>query len=105
MFEKVPGTGNMLIDGAVKALLKWLGKLDLNHNKKADVEEVAAVLKRNAPALAAINDAVDFRLLAAMASNHPAVKDKAKFQAGLMALGELIEVAGTLVPQEDEPKK
>lgn len=105
MFENYVNTGNFMLDGVLKGVLKKLSKLDLNHNKKADVEEVAEVLKKNAPALAALNDAVDFRLLAALLSNHPAIKDKAVFQNGLVALGEIIEVGAKLLPKEEEPKQ
>ncbi|MCA0314214.1 MAG: hypothetical protein LCH63_10300 [Candidatus Melainabacteria bacterium] len=94
MFDKFVSSG---IDFAIKKLKS----LDLNHNKKADVEELAALLKKHKPALQRVNDAVDFRLLAAMASNHPAVKDKALFQELLVAGGEILEFAGTIeIPEE-----
>lgn len=93
-------TGNMLVDGAVKSVVKTANTVDLNHNGVPDIHEIAMVGTKVLPLLVALNEAVDFEIAAAAVAEHPAIKDKVLFAESLKELGKLAEAAQTLIPKE-----
>ena len=99
-------TGNMLLDGALKGIVKNANKADLNKNKIPDVAEYAAFVFKMLPVLAILNDCVDFKGLGVWLSSMPFIKNRELFKMAVVHLGELAEMSGELLPHvvEQAPK-
>lgn len=90
-------TGNLFLDGAVKSAVKKANTVDLNHDGKADISQIAAVVMGALPLLVALNDAVDFEAAAKALAEKPFVKDKEVFKHAILQLGKLAEQAGAAI--------
>lgn len=93
-------TGNMLIDGQIKGLVKKANTVDVNHNGIPDVAELALIGAKFVTVFSVINEAVDFEALAQEAAKLPGVKDKALFAEGIKELGKLAEQVGNFIPKQ-----
>lgn len=87
---------NFLIESALNGVIDSVKKADYNKNGVADVQEVKQFCDKLRPVLIDLSDAIDFVKLAAILA--PAAKSKPKLEAGIKALGELLEQGGKLFP-------
>lgn len=93
-------TGNWLIDGQIKKLVKLVNEADLNRDGRRDIGQLISVLSQLLTILATINSVVDFNLLADILCRSPVVKDKPVFRDALQRLGKLVEETDALIPHD-----
>lgn len=93
-------TGNWLIDGQIKKLVKLVNEADLNRDGRRDIGQLISVLSQLLTILATINSVVDFNLLADILCQSPVVKDKPVFRDALQRLGKLVEETDALIPHD-----
>lgn len=91
-------TGNWLVDGQIKKLIKALNEADFNKDGKQDLGQIAGVVVQLLPLWAMLNQAIDFELLADALAESPWVRDKAMFKEALKKLGALAEQSQPLLP-------
>lgn len=83
----------LLLKGPAKQAIEAVNKLDMNHDGKSDLAQLAAVGAAIVPILAKLNDAIDFEAAAEILAQTKAVKNKALFAAAVKELGAVAEKA------------
>lgn len=90
--KKAPG----LVRGPIANAIQDLIDMDLNKDGTSDLLQAINLADEILPVLVAINEAVDFEVVADAIANAPGVRDKAKLSAALIKFGQLAEKAQKL---------
>lgn len=94
----------LFVRGQAEKLLKQIedaiNTADFNKDGKADVGQVAAIVFKAMPLLAAANDCVDFEKMAEHAVKLPFFKDEAKARDLIVKLAALAEESQALMPKQ-----